>query len=229
MIVVNPLWASYHMGEANKCIVHFNRFEQQNKIPSNLLHAIALAESGRTHDISKKKYPWPWTVNVAGKGYFFETKKEAVNFVKAKRMQGITSIDVGCMQINLHHHPNAFANLDQAFEPHYNIAYSAQFLRNHFDKQLNWTKAVANYHSQTENLGSKYAENVFKYWNNYSYQNNSRVNYASYSSQKDNATKRARIRSEMLIKIKNNHAPIIDQKNYKLALISKKILHAKKK
>ena len=41
------------------------------------------------------------------------------------RAQGARSIDVGCMQVNLLHHADAFASLEQAFDPVANARYAA--------------------------------------------------------------------------------------------------------
>jgi len=51
---------------------------------------------------------WPWTINAQGKGQFFKTKAEAVKAIKNLQAQGVKSIDVGCMQINLSYHGKAF-------------------------------------------------------------------------------------------------------------------------
>ena len=39
------------------------------------------------------------------------------------------SIDIGCAQVNLMHHPDAFASLEQAFDPMANADYAARFLK----------------------------------------------------------------------------------------------------
>jgi hypothetical protein len=151
---------------SNKCSNYFEYFEQKNNIPENLLRSISTVESGRWHSKAKLYLSWPWAVNQGGKAYYFETKKEAIDGVKKMLEQGITNIDIGCMQINLHHHPSAFYNLNQAFEPKDNIEYASSFLKNHYNQSGNWKKAVAAYHSQLP-IGEAYAEKVFKICTNY--------------------------------------------------------------
>jgi hypothetical protein len=56
--------------------------------------------------------PWPWAIDADGVGQFFATKAQAVAAVAALQAQGVHSIDVGCMQVNLMHHPDAFTSLD---------------------------------------------------------------------------------------------------------------------
>lgn|GEM_PF-6062187 len=152
--------------DSNKCSNYFEYFEQKHNIPKHLLRSISAVESGRWHKPSKAYLTWPWAVNQGGKSYYFETKILAISAVKEMLEQGITNIDVGCMQINLHHHPAAFLNLNQAFEPKNNIEYASSFLKNHYKKYGNWKKSVAAYHSQLP-AGQNYAKKVFKIHGNY--------------------------------------------------------------
>jgi len=151
---------------AKLCTAHLPRYERAYAIPTHLLSAIASTESGRYHEGLKLRLPWPWTINVEGKGYYFDTKAQAVAAVQKYRARGIQSIDVGCMQVNLMHHPDAFASLDQAFEPESNIAYAAGFLRGLYNEEGTWKKAAADYHSKTPKFGNEYAGMVYESWFN---------------------------------------------------------------
>ena len=64
-----------------------------------------------------------------GQGRYLSSKLEAINEVRELQARGIRNIDVGCMQVNLYHHPDAFFSLEQAFDPAANVTYAAQFLR----------------------------------------------------------------------------------------------------
>ena len=169
--------ADSEIAESLKCSKFFSHFEKKFNIPSNTLHSIALKESGKKHKTRKITIVWPWTVNVEGKGYHFNTKKEAVNFVRKQIIRGRESIDVGCMQINLRHHLQAFNSLDQAFEPDYNVRYGAEFLRSKYDQLKSWHKAIAHYHSATHSLGSKYKQDVVKISSNMALYKSSLHNY----------------------------------------------------
>jgi hypothetical protein len=68
------------------------------------------------------------------------------------------------MQVNLKHHPEAFANLDVAFEPATNTDYAARFLVQLHDQTGDWTKATANYHSAVPAEGGPYADKVASVW-----------------------------------------------------------------
>lgn len=131
-------------------------------IPSNLLRAVSNVESG--YVMGKAVVPWPWTINVEGRGYTFKTKEEAIKAVEKFQRQGAKSIDVGIMQINLRHHPNAFSNLQEAFDPQLNIAYGAKFLKQLFLQYKNWNKAVCHYHSATPKYHNIYRQKVMSQW-----------------------------------------------------------------
>lgn len=151
---------------SNQCNNYFDHVERKFNIPKDLLRSISIAETGRWQNKSKTYLPWPWAVNQAGDSYYFKNKKQAIEAVKKMLEQGITNIDIGCMQINLHHHPEAFLNLNQAFEAKDNIEYAAKFLVKHYQYLGSWEKSVAAYHSFSEN-GKNYAKKVLTIWSNY--------------------------------------------------------------
>jgi hypothetical protein len=150
---------------AKLCTRYLPRHERDFGIPEHLLAAIASTESGRYNHALGMNLPWPWTINVEGRGYFFDTKQQAISAVQSLQARGVQSIDVGCMQVNLHHHPYAFANLDQAFDPAYNVGYAAQFLKQNFELENgSWRKATADYHSHSLIFGEPYARLVYSAW-----------------------------------------------------------------
>ena len=149
------------------CTRQVVRQERENGIPSRLLRAIAATETGRWHSRLKMLVPWPWAINVEGKPYFFNTKHEAVAAVAAFQAKGITSIDVGCMQVNLHHHPDAFANIQQALEPQFNVGYAAKLLRSHYNASGSWQTAVGRYHSFTPKFANPYISRVYSKWHGF--------------------------------------------------------------
>jgi hypothetical protein len=135
--------------------------ERTHGIPSHLLLAIAHVESGRRDPATGTFDPWPWTVNADGQGSFYDSKPQAIAAVQTMRKQGVRSIDVGCMQISLLHHPDAFASLEQAFDPTSNAGYGAQFLSGLHDQSNSWPRAVELYHSATPALGQEYGRQVY--------------------------------------------------------------------
>jgi len=138
--------------------------ERANGIPPHLLAAIGRVESGHRDPVTGDWHPWPWTANAEGQGYFYDTKAQAVAAVRDMQAHGVQSIDVGCGQINLMHHPDAFASLDLAFDPQANAAYAGKFLKELFNQTGDWTKAVALYHSATPELAAEYQRKVLAVW-----------------------------------------------------------------
>ena len=135
--------------------------ERAHGIPPHLLAAIARVESGRKDQASNSFNPWPWTINFDGQGSFYDNKSQAVAAATSMRPRVTQSIDVGCMQISLTNHPDAFASMDQAFDPSANADYGARFLVQLFAKTGSWPKAVEYYHSATPELGHDYGQKVY--------------------------------------------------------------------
>ncbi len=132
-------------------------------VPDRLMQAMAVVESGR-RDGTGRVAPWPWTINVEGTGEVFESKAAAIAAVTAHRAGGARSIDVGCMQVNLMHHPNAFPSLEDAFDPAINARYAARFLQQLLAQTGSWPRAVAGYHSLTPEVGGDYSRKVLAIW-----------------------------------------------------------------
>jgi hypothetical protein len=133
---------------------------QEFGIPPGLMAAMGRVESGRRDPQSGAWHPWPWTVDAAGEGHFYESKAEAIAAVREFQARGIASIDVGCMQVNIMHHPDAFASLDLAFDPQTNARYAARFLKQLYGQTADWPRAAGLYHSATPALGLDYQNKV---------------------------------------------------------------------
>jgi len=155
------------------------RQEKQQAIPDRLLHAISLVESGRWDADHKATLAWPWTVMAEGEGRFLPSKEAAVAEVRKLQARGVRNIDVGCMQINLLAHPDAFANLEEAFEPRANVGYAAHFLNDLYATDRNWGQAGAHYHSQTPEEAAPYKAKLMSVWDKARGVADSRVQLAS--------------------------------------------------
>ncbi len=149
----------------NICLEAVNSAERLNAIPLYLLRAISQAESGRWHSGKKANIAWPWTVTSSGAGKFFDTKAEAIAEVEFLMTKGVRNIDVGCMQINLEAHTNAFSTIEDALDPPKNVAYGAKYLTTMYRLTRNWLKAAGGYHSMTPHLNAKYQAKVGHIWN----------------------------------------------------------------
>lgn len=123
-------------------------------VPSSVLHAVALTETGRKQN--GRVRPFPWAINREGKGHWFSTREEALAFARESLAAGRRSFDVGCVQINYRWHGHAFPSLEQMFDPEYTATYAAQFLRNLYEERGDWSAAAGAYHSLTPDLAAIY-------------------------------------------------------------------------
>ncbi|MBB5695621.1 lytic transglycosylase domain-containing protein [Muricoccus pecuniae] len=138
--------------------------EREYGLPAGLLAAIGRVESGRRDPVTGETGPYPWTMNAEGAGKYFPGKAEAVAEVRQLRAGGMRIIDVGCMQINLHHHPNAFSSIEEAFDPMANARYAARFLSELKAASGDWMTAAGHYHSHTPSRAEAYRAQVALRW-----------------------------------------------------------------
>jgi hypothetical protein len=146
------------------CSAAGHEAEQQGALPQNLLVSIGMVESGRADPLTGRVMPWPWTVNADGQGEYFPTKEAAEAFVRFAEASGAHDVDVGCFQISLQNHPDAFATLDDAFDPEENAAYAARYLNQLKSQTGSWNTAIADYHSALPDLGLPYQRQVLAAW-----------------------------------------------------------------
>lgn len=151
-------------GQGRLCYSAIAAAEAVTHIPDAFLSAIGRVESGRVVEFTGTVAPWPWTINAAGVGHFYATKAAAVAAVYQFQAQGVRSLDVGCLQVSLLYHPDAFASLDQAFDPEINAAWAARFLLSLHAQTGSWPRAAAAYHSSTPLLGQSYQQKVLAAW-----------------------------------------------------------------
>ena len=152
----SPCWA-------NVCETEANATEQALHLPQELLLAIGRVESGRPGE-GGRVAPWPWSVNAAGEGHFLASKAEAIELVQTLQAQGIRSIDVGCFQVNLLHHPDSFQTLSDAFDPAQNARAAGLFLTSLYASYSNWDQAIAAYHSANPSIGMPYLDLIRAAW-----------------------------------------------------------------
>lgn len=154
LFLLPTLTLAEESGEAAYCNGAAVQAATNALMPPDVLLALTLVETGRSRD--GKFEPWPWTVNMEGKGHWFDTREEAVAFVTESYAAGARSFDIGCFQINHKWHGEAFTSFDQMFDPLDNAAYAAKFMTDLFNEGGSWSWAAGAYHSRTVSLASKY-------------------------------------------------------------------------
>jgi len=110
------------------------------------LYSLALTESSRRMPVGER--PWPWTINVAGKGYRYETREEAWQaLLQFVRKAPLKRIDVGIAQVNLGWNGHLFPSFYDAFDPYINLRVASRILRACYDSNPgSWIKAAGCYH-----------------------------------------------------------------------------------
>lgn len=156
--------ASQPLEDRQACEAAIAAQQAGSGLPPGLLLAIARVESGRWDPALQRSAPWPWAFNAEGAGQLAASREDAVARVRRLLARGVQSVDVGCMQINLRHHPQAFATLEEAFDPQRNVAHAIRFLRELHQRHGDWTAAVMRYHSGTPQRGEAYARRVNLAW-----------------------------------------------------------------
>lgn len=146
------------------CAAAIHQAQSMAGTPAGLLRSIAMVESGRRNPATGQVAPWPWTIDANGAGHFYATESQAIAAVRQLRAQGIQAIDVGCLQIDLAAHPDAFATLHQAFDPLTNALYGAHFLLTLHTDLGHWSAAIGGYHSLNPSLGTPYYQKVAAVW-----------------------------------------------------------------
>lgn len=131
---------------------------ERTGVPVDILRAIARVETGQLRNGIRA--PWPWTINVAGRGQWFSSPEEAIRSVGDALKTGETRIDVGCFQVNIHWHANAFRSVEDMIDPVRNAEYAAGFLRLLFQDAQSWPAAIGAYHSRRPQNAEVYVAKV---------------------------------------------------------------------
>jgi hypothetical protein len=150
--------------DLSACAMAGAEAERRQMLPPGLLLAIGQVESGRRDPATGRVAPWPWTIDAAGSGQRFDDLPSAIAATRQLLDKGVGSIDVGCFQVNLAAHPDAFAGLEQAFDPAANADFASRFLVQLKQRLGTWESAVAAYHSATPERGAPYRDLVMAAW-----------------------------------------------------------------
>lgn len=126
--------------------------------PLAVLLAITRVETGR--GIGADLRPWPWTINHAGRGQWFDTAADARSAAEAALAEGQGNLDIGCFQLNHRWHGNHFTTIDQMFEPEANARYAAGFLSDLYRETGSWSAAIAAYHSRSAGPAAAYLARI---------------------------------------------------------------------
>jgi hypothetical protein len=139
------------MGDpAELCLAAAADAAEESGVPYAVLLAIMLVETGR------QGRPWPWTVNLNGKGHWLDSAIAAEDLVAQALDEGATQVDLGCFQVNQRWHGAAFPTLADMLDPGQNAAYAAAYLARQYENAGDWAAAAAAYHSATPDHAQRY-------------------------------------------------------------------------
>lgn len=131
VLLAQPAWADV-------CLEWAAKAERLFDIPSPLLQAIVLTESGDN----------PFALNIDGRSYFPLSRTEAAALLAEHR--AVDRADIGCAQISMRYHADFFAGSTAGpFDPQGNLVYAAWLLSDNKRRYGSWAMAVARYHSTT--------------------------------------------------------------------------------
>ncbi|MCP5410151.1 MAG: lytic transglycosylase domain-containing protein [Chromatiaceae bacterium] len=134
-------------------------------IPAEVLYAVGLAESARRVDSTGTVRPWPWTLNVQGKGFFYASRAQVQRALDGFLDVGFESIDIGLMQVNWRYHQNYLESPQLALDPYHNLRVAAKILRECHQSRQDWWEAVGCYHAPNNpHRADRYRARVFKHW-----------------------------------------------------------------
>lgn len=104
----------------------------------------------------------PYAINVDGFDLKPRSFEEAAQLVLDAHRANARNVDVGCGQVSLRHHPEAFRSLGEAFDPEINADRAATILVEARRRGGSWTAAMQLYHSSDPARAKAYLCAVWK-------------------------------------------------------------------
>jgi len=152
-------WSNVSVPEGYRSIA------MEQGIPHTVLYAVALTESATQIDKGDLYRPWPWTLNVAGRGYFFDSRLEAWRALTGWLREGQRSIDIGLMQVNWRYHQKRLGTPWEALDPYHNLRVGAAILQECYETRQDWWSSVGCYHAPANsNRADRYRRRVVSHW-----------------------------------------------------------------
>jgi hypothetical protein len=104
-------------------------------------------------------------LNVAGRGYFFDSRQAAWQALMTYLEEGKRSIDIGLMQVNWRYHQDRLGTPWQALDPYHNIRVGAGILQDCYATRQDWWGSVGCYHSPKDShRADRYRRRVVSHW-----------------------------------------------------------------
>jgi len=134
-------------------------------VPCDLLYALALTESGQSSMSNNQWRPWPWTLNIDGRGQYFQSRTQAWQHLQQALTEKHRATDVGILQINWGYHQRALGSAWEALEPYHNLQVGAAILKRCFDSRSDWWQSAGCYHAPNNSKRAEaYRLRVQRHW-----------------------------------------------------------------
>lgn len=132
-------------------------------VPSEVLYALALQESGTR--LNGKLVPWPWTLNVATVPQRFATRNAACKaLLQAIQDVGPKRVDAGLGQLNIGWQRHLFSQPCDVLDPYFNLALTTRVLLDQKSASDNWIEAAGRYHRPAGGpLAARYRDSFAKH------------------------------------------------------------------
>ncbi|OED38029.1 hypothetical protein AB833_21470 [Chromatiales bacterium (ex Bugula neritina AB1)] len=133
-------------------------------VPARILYSIALTETQKRLSDGTVR-PWPWTLNIAGQGRYFDSRDAMQQAALSAIRDGETNIDIGLMQINIQYHLHRSFSLIDLMRPEDNLNIAAEILHDEYRRcHGDWWCAVGAYHSPTPSRAQRYIDKVRRWY-----------------------------------------------------------------
>ena len=113
-------------------------------VPSNVLYAMAMTESGTYRE--GETAPWPWTLNIEGRAQRYDNREDMFDGLMAALQAGYSSVDIGPMQVNWFWQFELAGSPWTITDPVVNLKVGAVILKSHYLDTGDWWEAVGRYH-----------------------------------------------------------------------------------
>jgi|TARA_R100001509_G_C4884907_1_gene221769 hypothetical protein len=132
-----------------------------NDVDTSLIVKIITHESKSY--FNSQAQPWPWTLNINGQGYYFDSYSEALAYAKKALESNPRRFGVGIGQIEWSYHKTRFKDISEALNPIKNLqAVRDILLEGRRVGISNSYELAAYYHRpKRDSIAFKYADKVF--------------------------------------------------------------------
>jgi hypothetical protein len=132
-------------------------------VPSEVLFAVSLQESGTTFGGKRKYRPWPWVLNISNAGAFYATREEAEKALNEELSKGNRNVAVGLFQIHLRFNGHRVADPRSLLDPTTNLRIAAEVMKDCGTTYPSLPDQIACYYSgDPDEAGQWYAGRVLK-------------------------------------------------------------------